>query len=182
MTPDHNKNYIQASKVLRINVGYVLAQAVGYTSESSIEVPSPVLIADDLIVEHLYVSLRLTHAHSGVMVEGQTETSVFTNCSRCVDEIPLPITFAFSEVFASKPTLNTQFRVDDGTMIDLSSLIREEALLHVPMVTPYDENQRCLFCERTFDDILKEHGLGDEIDPRMEALRTLRNRLNNSDK
>jgi uncharacterized metal-binding protein YceD (DUF177 family) len=181
MTPDHNKNYIHASKVLRINVGYVLAQAVGYTSESAIEVPSPVLIAEDLIIEHLYMSMRLTHAHSGVMVEGQAETSVFTNCSRCVDEIPLPITFKFAEVFASKPTLDTQFKVDDGTSVDLTELVREEALLHIPMVTPYDENQRCLFCERTFDDILREHGLVDDIDPRFEALKTLRDRLNNSD-
>jgi uncharacterized metal-binding protein YceD (DUF177 family) len=181
MTPENNKNYIHASKVLRINVGYVLAQAVGYTSESAIEVPSPVLISEDLIVEHLYMTLRLTHAHNGVVVEGQTETSVFTNCSRCVDEIPLPITFSFSEVFATKAGLETQFQVDDGTMIDLSPLIREEALLHIPMVTPYDENQRCLFCERTFDDILREHGLADDIDPRFEALKTLRDRLNNSD-
>lgn len=181
MTPDNHKSYINASKVLRINVGYILAQAVGYTTKSAIEVPSPVLISEDLMVEHLYISLRMSHAHGGVVVAGDVETSIFTDCSRCMDEIPLPIAFSFSEVFATKPTIATQFRVDDGTTIDLAPLVREEGLLHIPMVTPYDDQQRCLFCERTFDDILREYGLSDEIDPRFEALRALRDKLNNSD-
>ena len=181
MTPDNHKNYIHASKVLRINVGFILAQAVGYTTENSVEVPSPVLIPEDLMLEHLYISLRLVHANGGIVVNGSVETSLETECSRCVDLIPLPITYEFEEVFGTNSSIDTPFRVDDGTTIDLAPLIREETVLNVPMVTPYDETNRCLFCERTFTDILREHGLADDIDPRFEALKALKDRLNNSD-
>ncbi len=173
MTPENHRNYINAAKMLRINVGFILAQPVGSSSESQVEIPTPLLVSGDLILEHLYLSLRLTHAHHGVVVRGHAETSVETECSRCMDEIPLPIEFEFEEVFASDSTLDTPYRVDDSANIDLAPLLREETLLNIPMVTPVDEQKRCLFCERRFEDILREYGLIDDIDPRFEALRSL---------
>lgn len=181
MTPDNHKNYINAAKVLRINVGFILAQAVGYSSETQVEVPTPILVSDDLMLEHLYLSLKLTHAHGGVVVKGHAETSIETECSRCMDEIPLPIEYDFEEVFATNATIDTPYRVDDSTTIDLSPLVREESLLNVPMVTPVDDQKRCLFCERRFEDILREFGLKDDIDPRFEALRSLLRDQENTD-
>lgn len=181
MTPNNHKNYINASKVLRLNVGFILAQPVGYTGEQQVEVPTPILVADDLVLEHLYISLRLTHAHGGLVVTGQVETSIETECSRCVDEIPLPIEFNFEEVFATNASIDTQYRVDDSSIIDLSPLIREESLLNVPMVTPVDEHKRCLFCERTFEDILREFGMSEDIDPRLEVLKGLLQDQENSE-
>ncbi len=181
MTPEKHKSYVNASKVLRLNVGYILAQSVGFLRKTDIEVPSLLRVADDLIVGHFYASLRLSHTNGGVLVQGKVETSILTECSRCTDEIWLPVEFGIQELFSTNDTLATQYKVDDSIFIDLAPLIREEALLHVPMMTPADPQGRCLFCERTFADILREAGLGDDIDPRLEILKTLRDRLNNSE-
>jgi hypothetical protein len=46
------------------------------------------------------------------------------------------------------------------------------------MVTPTDADGRCLFCNRTMRDVVRDYGLVDvEIDPRLEALKALRDRL-----
>lgn len=181
MTPEKHKSYVNASKVLRLNVGFLIVQSVGFHRDTDIEVPSLLRVADDLILGHFYASLRLSHTNGGVLVQGKVETSVLTECSRCTDEIWLPVEFDIQELFAINDTLATQYKVDDSNFIDLSPLIREEVLLHIPMVTPSDRQGHCLFCERTFEDILREAGLGDDIDPRLEILKTLRDRLNNSD-
>lgn len=180
MRPDNHKHYVNA-KVLRINVGYILSQTTGYSSETEIEVPTLLRVADDLTLGHFYATLRLTHAHGGVLVQGRAETSVLMECSRCVDEIWLPLGFDVEELFAGSTNLDTQYRVGEDYMMDLAPLIREEALLHVPMNTPTDTDGRCLFCERTMQDILREHGMSEEIDPRLEILKSLRNRLNQSE-
>ncbi len=179
MSPGQPKHYVNA-KVLRFNVGYITSQGVGFTRETDFEVPSLLQVSDDLIVGHLYAGLRLTHVHGGILVQGNVETSVMTECSRCVDEIWLPVEFEIQELFGINNNLDTQYQVDDSNFINLAPLIREEALLHVPMVTPTDQAGRCLFCERTFEDILQEHGLSRDIDPRLAVLKTLRDKLNNN--
>jgi uncharacterized metal-binding protein YceD (DUF177 family) len=181
VAPENHKHYINA-KVLRINVGYILSQGIGFSRETEIEVPSLFRVAQDLMLGHFYATLRLSHLHGGILVQGRVETSVMMECSRCIDEIWLPVEFEVQELFASSTAnLNTEYKIGDDYVIDLAPLIREESLLHIPMTTPVDTEGRCLFCERTFHDILREHGLVDDIDPRLEILRTLRDRLNNSD-
>lgn len=174
-----SEKYVNA-KVLRVNVGFILAQPVGFTRELAIEVPSLLRVAEDLMLGHFYATLQLSQAHGGVLVQGTVETSVFTQCSRCVDDIWLPVEFSVQEVFDTNDSLNTEYKVDDNNVIDLAPLIREEALLHVPMTTPVDQSKRCLFCERTFDDVLRDMGIDAEIDPRLEILKSLRNQLDNS--
>lgn len=174
-----SEKYVNA-KVLRVNVGFIMAQPVGFTRELMIEVPSLLRVAEDLMLGHFYATLQLSQAHGGVLVQGTIETSVLTECSRCVDDIWLPVEFSIQEVFDTNDSLNTEYKVDDNNVIDLAPLVREEALLHVPMTTPVDQQQRCLFCERTFDDVLRDIGAEHEIDPRFEILKSLRNQLDNS--
>ncbi|NDJ85299.1 MAG: DUF177 domain-containing protein [Chloroflexi bacterium] len=179
MTPD-NHHYV-SSRILRLNVGYITSQNVGFSRETSIEVPSKLQVTTDLILGHMYATLRLSHAHGGILVQGTVETSVLTDCSRCAEAVWLPVEFEIQELFATNDDLDTEYRVDDSNFLDLGPLIREEALLSVPMVTPTDAENRCVICERTFGDVLREHGLGDDIDPRLEILRSLRDQMNQSD-
>jgi uncharacterized protein len=135
-------------------------------------------VADDLMVGHFYAKLRLSRTHEGVLIQGNVQTSVSDECSRCTDDVWIPIEFEIEELIATSVDLDTEFRVDDTGILDLAPLIREEALLHVPMVTPTDADGRCLFCNRTMRDVVRDYGLmDDEIDPRLEALKTLHDRL-----
>lgn len=169
--------YIKA-KILRINVGFILAESVGFSHEVEFNVPSPMQIADDLILNHLYATLRLSHVHDGILAQGEVQTGVPDICSRCNDDIWLPVEFEVEELFGKLTGRGgTEFLINDANDIDLAPLFRAEAMLHTPMVTPYDENNRCLLCNRTFDEVLREAGLGEDIDPRMAVLMELRNKL-----
>lgn len=180
MTPAH-KGYVNA-KVLRINVGYITSEGVGYSRETEFEVPSRIRVSEDLILGHLYATLRLSHVHEGVLVQGKVESSVYDECSRCLDNIWLPIEFDIQELFATKASLDTEFHVDENGDLDLAPLIREEAFLQIPMATPSEPYGRCLFCERTFEEVLRDQGIEKGIDPRFEILKTLRDQLSESDK
>lgn len=179
MTPAH-KGYVNA-KLLRINVGFITSESVGYSRDTEFEVPSRLRVSEDLILGHLYATLRLSRVHEGILVQGKVETSVYNECSRCLDNIWLPIEFDLQELFATKASVDTEFHVDENGDLDLAPLIREEAFLQIPMATPSEPDGRCLFCERTYDEVLRDQGVEKGLDARFEILETLRDKLNQSD-
>jgi uncharacterized protein len=179
MTPAH-KGFVNA-KVLRINVGFITSESLGFSRETEFQVPSRLRVSEDLMLGHLYATLRLSHVHEGVLVQGKVETSIYNECSRCLDNIWLPIEFEVEELFATKPDLEMEFVVDDNGDLDLAPLIREEAFLLTPMATPSEPDGRCFFCQRTFEEVLRDQGIEKGIDPRLEILKTLRDQLDKSD-
>ena len=169
--------YIGA-RVLKINVGFIMAESIGFTRKMEFNIPSLLKVSDDLMVNHLYATLDLSHTGEGVLVRGNVETSIFDECSRCMDEVWIPIEFHIEELFARHATPELPYHIDEAGNIDLAPLIREEAMLHAPMMTPYDKHGRCLFCHRTWQEVLRDNGVvQDDIDPRFEALLKLRQQL-----
>lgn len=177
----HESGYIGA-KVLKINVGFVMAESLGFTRELEFSIPSMLKVSDDLMLNHLYATLNLSHTSEGVLVQGKVETSIPDQCSRCMDDVWIPIEFRIEELFARHSGIDLPYHIDDAGNIDLAPLVREEAVLHSPMVTPYDKNGRCVFCHRTWQEVLRENGIvEDDIDPRFEVLLKLRRELDDQD-
>lgn len=169
-----NTTYVHA-KVLRINVGFLLAESVGFSTEMEFNVPSPLRVADDLLLNHFYATVRLSHTRDGILVQGDVQTSVPDECSRCMDPILLPVEFAIEELFGSNANAGAEFRIGDDNILDLAPLIREEAMLNIPMVVPIGPDGRCMLCNRSLKEVLMDNGLNSEIDPRFQALIALRN-------
>lgn len=180
-TQPNNPKYVGA-KVLRINVGFVMAEAIGFTRELEINVPSLLKLTDDLFLNHFYATLQLSNTREGVLIQGTAETSVTDECSRCTDEVWIPIEFGIEELFARHTVPEMTYYVDDSGDVDLAPLVREESVLHTPMVTPVDKNDRCVFCQRTFQDVMRDNGLvDDDIDPRLSVLLKLRQQMEETD-
>lgn len=180
MSISPNNNYVHA-KILRVNVGFILAESIGFSHPAEFHVPSPLRVAEDLLLNHFYATLNLIHTREGVLVQGTVQTSVATECSRCSDDILVPVEFDIQELFANSANGSTEFTIGDDFVLDLAPLIREEVMLNVPMVTPTDEEGRCLLCERTFKEVLEDFGLADNIDPRFQALLMLRKQLSDDE-
>jgi uncharacterized protein len=177
VTSKSDNGYI-GTKVLKINVGFIMSESIGFTREIEFNVPSRIKVADDLILQHLYATLQLSHTGEGVLIRGNVESSIPDQCSRCMDDVWIPIEFEIEELFSKQAHPEMEYTIDEAGNIDLAPLVRAEAILHSPMVTPYDKQGRCLFCHRTFQEVLQELGLmEDEVDPRFEALMKLRERL-----
>jgi uncharacterized protein len=155
-----------------------MAESIGFTREVEFNIPSRIKVADDLMLQHLYATLHLSHTGEGVLVRGRVESSIPDQCSRCMDDVWIPIEFGIEELFAKHTQPDIDYTIDEAGNIDLAPLVRDEAILHSPMATPFDKQGRCLFCHRTFQDVLSDLGLLEEkIDPRFEALMKLRQQL-----
>lgn len=180
MTQTPNNGYVSA-KVLRMNVGFILAETIGFSRETEFNVPSLLKVSDDLMLGHFYATLRMSKTRDGLLIQGNVQTSVFDECSRCTDEVSIPIEFEIEELFATNENLDMQYRVDETGILDLAPIVREEAMLNRPMTTPTNEAGRCIFCNRTMRDVMRDNGLLDDIDPRFEALKALRDQMQDDD-
>ncbi len=159
-----------------------MAEAIGFTREVEFSVPTLLKLTDDVVLNHFYATLNLSHTKEGVLVQGNVESSVPDQCSRCTDDVWIPIEFSIGELFARSSLQEMTYYIDDSGNIDLAPLVREEAVLHTPMVTPVDKNERCIFCQRTFQDVLRDNGLvEDDIDPRLAVLLKLRQQMDETD-
>lgn len=177
VTTQPENGYI-GTRILKINVGFIMSEAMGFSRKVEFSVPTHIKVGEDLILQHLYATLHLSHTKEGVLVRGRVETSIPDQCSRCMDDVGVPIEFDLEELFARSADMEMPYHIDEAGNIDLAPLVREEAFLHAPMVTPYDDNGRCLFCQRTFKELLAEYDLlDDDIDPRLAVLQKLQQQM-----
>lgn len=165
------------NRLLRLNVGFLLKENVGYTREIDIEQTEPVRI-DDIIINQMIGSLRLTRARQGVVVQGMLRNRSTVSCVRCLTEFEMPYEIEISELFVYPapipPDPQNPNTVDEGGFIDLSPIVREEGLLAVPMqaLCRSDCKGLCPQCGTNWNEATCDCAT-DDIDPRLEALRSL---------
>ena len=165
------------NRLLRLNVGFLLKESVGYTREIEIGQTEPVRV-DDIIVNQMIGTLRLTRARQGIVVQGTLRNRTSVECVRCLDEFEMPYDIELSELFVYPapipPDPLNPSTVDEGGFIDLSPIVREEGLLAVPMqaLCRTDCKGLCPKCGTNWNESTCDC-VNDDIDPRFEALRAL---------
>lgn len=159
------------NRVLRLNVGFLLAEGVGYQRDLALDLPR-VRLAEDLILDFLKGDLRLSRNSRGILVQGALQSHVLGECSRCLTEIFVPVTLEVEELFTYPPSFDSSYSVDDTGILDLAPLLREEAILAVPMTALCrpDCAGLCPECGKNLNEGICdcEH---DTIDPRLAVLR-----------
>ncbi len=170
MSTSSDQHYVNR-RVLKINVGFLLAEGVGYFRDMVIELPR-VQLDDDLTLDFLRGNLRLSRNSRGVLVQGQLETHVLSECTRCLRPIFVPVKLEIEELFAFPPSALVAFSVAETGILDLAPLIREEAILGVPMVALCrpDCAGLCPQCGHDLNEGPCEC-VQEQIDPRLEILR-----------
>lgn len=119
-------------RVLKINVGFMLAETVGYQREIEIDLPR-VRLEDDLELDFLRGTLRLSRNSHGILVQGVLDTHIVAECARCLTPTLVPVALELEELFSYPPSPETIYSVEETGNLDLAPLIREEAILAVPM-------------------------------------------------
>jgi uncharacterized protein len=127
----HHQSFVNR-RVLRINVGYLLAQGAGYQRTFELDLPR-VQVADDTELDFLKGSLRLSRNSRGILVQGTLATHVLTECSRCLTPISVPVDLELEELFSYPPSADVPYSVEETGFLDLAPLLREEVILAVPM-------------------------------------------------
>ncbi len=160
---------------LRINVGFLLHENVGYSRTFDFDHPA-VQIGEDLAIRKLRGSLRFTRTAQGLYGEGPLQATTTMECVRCLSEFEQPLAIRVDELFAytSGQTTDPLLVVPETGVLDLSLLLREYLLLDLPLqpLCKADCLGLCPECGNNLNESPCSHPQ-DQIDPRLVALQLL---------
>ena len=117
-------------RLLRLQVGYLLAEGPGNSKEVPICLPQRIHVLSDLFLDSLTGTLILTRTKEGILIQGTLRVSHSRECDRCLEPFQHEFDLSIAELFASPPDANNSvFSVDSNGEIDLAPLLREEVLI-----------------------------------------------------
>jgi len=161
-------------RVLRANVGFLLSEGPAHHQDSRLDIPDPIRVAEDLIINHISGPLRLSRAKEGVLVQLQAVIGVDNTCSRCLLPFEQLIDVEVEELFAHPASDFTEFSVGTDNHLDLAPLLRAEILLALDekaLCRP-DCRGLCPTCGKNRNEESCTCA-EDSIDPRLAKLRQL---------
>ncbi len=161
---------------LRFNFGYLLESPAGTSSDITIDYPKMKL--DDVILQPLTGQFTVTRTREGLYVGGRIQTNAPTECVRCLGDTIVPVDTQIEELFyyPASAAGEGEFAVDEDATADLGPLVRELALLALPMQPLCREDCQglCPECGQNLNEATCDCEI-DDIDPRLAALKALLN-------
>ena len=166
---------ITDSALLRINIGNIVNQAIGYSRDYLIELPK-FSFGDDLIIHDLEGNFTISRTTEGLLVQTRGQAKTALECVYCLDSFLQELAFSFIEMysFPSNAIEDTELIIPDDQQIDFTPLIREYLLLEIPInpVCKTECKGLCPICGENLNTKSCDHK-DEPIDPRLSVLKTL---------
>ncbi len=168
------------SRLLRLNVGFLLKQGAGYSRDFVFDVPQP-LRAEEVIIHQLHGTLRLTRTPQGILIQGTLHAQTTLECVRCLSPFEFEYEMVLAELFtpAMTPPSNglgedNPYVIEETDFIDLTPIVREETILAAPIqaLCRADCKGLCPQCGQDLNQGMCRCDT-DYIDPRLASLRAL---------
>lgn len=121
-------------KPLRLNVGFLIHEEVGYSHEFEFEI-ARVVFSPDFELRDLRGSLNVGRTAQGLLFTGDFSGRTELECVRCLEPFDQKLAWSLTELFAfdERSVSDSGLIVPEDAQIDLQPLIREYALLDVPI-------------------------------------------------
>ena len=134
---------------MEINVSQQLKSAIGTSREYEIDDNFDILGKGQS--SFIKGAVNLTRTNRGILVQGKLQTTIPTECSRCLNQFECPLVIDIEEEYFPLIDVNSGttleipeepdiFRIDEHHILDLSEAIRQNALLAIPMKPLCQEN------------------------------------------
>jgi uncharacterized protein len=135
-------------KPFRINVGFIVHEEIGYTHEFWFDVEKAVL--DDLELRNVIGSVQVGRTQQGLVVQGNFSGDTTLQCVRCLKDFSHHLEWEFTELYAfnNRSVTESGLMLPETAQIDLAPLLREYALLEVPISPLHDPQCKglCIEC------------------------------------
>ena len=134
----------------RINVGFIVHEEIGYSHEFPFEFEKADL-GEDFVLTDFSGTLEVGRTSQGLIATGNFEGETTLECARCLNEFVHKLNWEITELFAfNSEIVNDEdvLPLPDSAQIDFGPILREYALLEVPinpLHTP-DCKGLCLEC------------------------------------
>lgn len=119
---------------LRLNVGFIIYQTIGYSRDFPFEIPR-VQFQPDLDLKELVGIVRVTRTPQGLLFQVKMHASALTECARCLTDFDYDLNVDFSELYAfnQRSVTDSNLILPEDGKIDLEPLLREYMLLELPI-------------------------------------------------
>jgi len=151
-------------KPFRINVGFIIHEETGYRHEIPFELDKVKL--DDLELQNLTGSVMIGRTPQGLIVQGKFSADTKLECVRCLREFNFSLNWEITDLYAfnRKSVSESELLVPDDAHIDLAPLIREYALLEIPIKPLHDPECKGLCIECGQDLNIRDCGHRQDLD------------------
>lgn len=151
-------------KPFRINVGFIIHEEVGFAQEIPFDLEKVQI--DDLELRNLIGSITIGRTPQGLVAQGKSTAETTLECVRCLKEFTQEVTWEFTELYAfkKKSVSESDLLVPDDAQIDFAPLMREYALLEIPIKPLHDPDCKGLCIECGQDLNLRDCGHNQDID------------------
>ena len=145
-------------KPFRINVGFIIHEEIGYTHEFHFDVAKAII--EDLELRDILGSVRVGRTQQGLVVQGHFSGETTLECVRCLNKFSQPMNWEFTELygFTKDSASELGMILPESAQIDLAPLLREYALLEVPISPIHDPDCKGLCIECGQDLNIKDCG------------------------
>ena len=119
---------------LRINIGFILNQAIGYYHDFQLDFPELSLPPDLLLLDFKGLA-RINRTPQGLLVNGDINTQTTQECVRCLEPYRQSLHATFDELYAfsSRMTTDSGLIVPEDGYIDLQPLVHDFLLIEIPI-------------------------------------------------
>jgi len=118
----------------RLNIGFVLHQEAGYRYEFSFDFHA-VTLEDDLELHQFTGNVNVGRTAQGLLFTGSFTAATALTCVRCLEQFTQELSWSITEMYATseKSASESGLIVPEDSQIDLEPILREYALLEIPI-------------------------------------------------
>ncbi len=148
---------------LRLNVGFIIHEMIGYSRDFPFEAES-IFLPPDLALNNLHGMVRVTRAAQGLLLQVKMKAEIPVECVRCLDEFSQVLEVDYTELYAFTVNSMTEngLLVPENGKIDLAPILREEMLLAIPIssMCRIDCKGLCFVCGENLNLNRHNHEIG----------------------
>jgi uncharacterized protein len=145
---------------LRLNVGFIVSQPIGYSRDFHFDFPS-LHLQPDLDLTSFSGVVRIGRTPQGLLVQGKFKAGLTTECVRCLNEAHAQLQTEFNELYAfsRRSVSESGLILPEDANIDLEPVVREYLVIEIP-ISPLcqpDCKGLCTVCGEDLNVTLCEH-------------------------
>jgi uncharacterized protein len=121
-------------KPFRFNVGFIIHEEVGYNHDFPFSIEKFTL-GGDLELRNIEGVVNVGKTPQGLIAQADFSAETTLNCARCLTDFEHELDWSFTELFAfdQRSITDSGLLLPDDAHLDLEELLREYALLEVPI-------------------------------------------------
>jgi uncharacterized protein len=154
----------QTKHPLRLNVGFIVHQPIGYSRDFHFEFPE-IRLYPDLDLTDLTGVAHVGRTPQGLLMQCEFQAKVKAECRRCLTEFDQSIQTEFSELYAfnSRSVSESGLILPEDGNIDLEPLLRDYLLIEIPISPLCKEDCKglCTYCGENLNLATCEHQMSD---------------------